>query len=320
MDRLVKKIRTIGFFFTFLSMLFCTGFFYACTVSEQSLADEKNYTQEDDQYKRKYEISLAEGEKPLRYWYHYVVSSLPGGYKVKVFHPDRKTLIEERSYSTPALTLLHGPYKNYWDDGSIRRQGIYQFGRKHGSWLECEADDGKSATGPYANDKKEGAWTQLDTNGLIESVYTWRDGVRHGKFYEYDTTGHKINEGIYSADTLVSELLKRPQIQKPFLKGCQGYYGLNVYACTESSLIKQVYNQLKYPTEARQMGIEGAVLVQWEVMPDGSVQNLRVPQALSDEIENECLRVLNYMSEWVPAHKDGIPIKWPMSLPINFKL
>jgi TonB family protein len=278
-----------------------------------------NYEQNDDQYKRKFDVKWAANEKPIRYGFHYVVSSIPEGYKVRVFHPDKKVLTEEKIYTTPALTLLHGSFKSFWDDGSIRAQGIYQFGRKHGSWLECEPGKGKSSAGPYLNDKKEGIWTQLDTSGLVESVYTWQDGLRHGKFFEYDTTGHKSNEGIYRADTLVSELFKRSRTEKPYLVICRNAYAKEVYACSQSTLVQRIYSQLRYPAEARQMKIEGSVLVQWDVMPDGRVQHIRVPQALSNEIEAECLRVLKDMPLWEPARRDGIPIKWTMSIPINFK-
>jgi TonB family protein len=68
------------------------------------------------------------------------------------------------------------------------------------------------------------------------------------------------------------------------------------------------------------MKLEGSAFAQWDVMSDGSVENIRIPQALSNEIEAECLRALKNMPEWVPARKDGVPIKWTVSLPINFKL
>lgn len=92
------------------------------------------------------------------------------------------------------------------------------------------------------------------------------------------------------------------------------------YTCSDATLIQKINASLKYPANARQNGIEGSVLVQWEVMPDGTVKNMRVPQGLSNEIETECLRVLSSMTDWVPASKEGIAIPWTMSLPINFQL
>lgn len=296
-------------------------FLFSCVASEKSLADKKAYAEDDPAaYRNKFEAKFEEGEKPIRYGYYYIVSTIPEGYRVRVYHPDKKTLTEKKTYSTSNLTLLHGSYESYWDDGSIRSQGIYQFGRKHGMWAESEPGKGKSSSGTYLNQRKEGQWTQLDTNGLIESIYTWHDDLRHGKFFLYDSTGKKANEGIYRADTLISELFKQPVTTKPFLKSCQEYVYGDVYACTESTLGATLYSNLRYPPQAKAMKLEGSAWVQWDVMPDGSVQNIRVPQSLSDEIEKEIRKSLRLNETWVPAYRDGKAVKYTMNLPVNFKL
>jgi TonB family protein len=314
-----RRIST-GKYASFMSLFMFMALLSACSTPQSSVADKKNYTEDDDTYKRKFDVSFDPNEKPIRYWYNYIVTGIPEGYRVRVFHPDKKTLTEDKTYSTPALTLLHGPYKSFWDDGSIRTQGAYQYGRRHGAWLESEAAKGKSSSGEYVNDKREGLWTQLDTNGMIESVYNWHDGLLHGKFYEYDGNGNKINEGIYRADTLIGELFKRTLVQKPYLNSCKDSYGMDVYICTESMLMQKIYSELKYPPKARQMNIEGTVVIQWEVLADGTVANLRVPASLSDEIEAECLHALSHMNEWAPALKDGVAVKSTVTLPVNFKM
>lgn len=256
----------------------------------------------------------------MRYWYHYIVSKVPEGYRVRVFHPDKKTLTEKKTYSTANLTLLHGPYEAFWDDGSIRSQGTYQYGRKQGMWVESEPGKGKSSSGNYLNQHKEGEWIQLDSNGLVESIYTYHDDKRHGKFFEYDANGMKANEGIYRNDTLMGQLLKRPETSKPYLKSCQETLLGDVYLCSETTFNANIFSSLKYPPKAKAMGIEGAAFIQWDVLPDGSVDNIRVPQSLSDDIEKEILRVFRANDKWIPAYRDGKPVKYTMSSTINFRL
>jgi len=292
--------------------------FSSCTVPPHG--GKGNYTRDDIQYKGRYEIAYQEGETPLRYWYHDVVTKIPRGYRVRVFHPDRKTLIEDKIYRSPALTLLNGPYKSYWDDGGIRAQGIYRGGKKHGTWLECEPGKGKSSSGPYQNDLKEGMWTQLDTNGLVESVYTWHKGKKHGKYFEFDTLGHKSNEGLYEGDTLISVLHPRPEFRKPYLADCASSDETAQQNCTQLALDQLVASQLRYPDKARQMGMEGNAVVQWDVMPDGKATHFRVPQGLSDEMLEACLKAIQGMPDWVPARKDGKPVRWTMSKTIRFAL
>ncbi|HQW03064.1 MAG TPA: energy transducer TonB [Saprospiraceae bacterium] len=291
---------------------------FSCSTSKQGMENKSDYTRDDIQYKNKYDIAFELHEKPLRYWHHYVVSEIPGGYRVRVFHPEKLTLIEQKTYCTSALTMLHGPYKSFWDDGSIRSQGAYHKGNMHGSWLECEPGKGKSSCGPFKKNRKEGVWTHMDTTGLMEYVYCWEEGSRHGKYYEYDTLGHKINEGMYQGDTLVSMVHNRSLIKRPYLKSCQSEEETNLSDCTDARLHQLVMQDLKYPTQSRQLGIEGQAVVQWDVLPDGKATNFRVPRSLSDEIGKACLDAFPTGEEWLPATLDGKPVKYTMSLTINF--
>lgn len=303
-----------------LSCLIAMTLAMSCGTPQSSLADVEKYTENDLEYRKKFDLALEENEKPLRYGYNYIVTQVPEGYRVRVFHPDKKTLIEDKTCSTPALTLLHGPCRRFWDDGSIREQGEYQYGRKHGIWVESEPGRGKASSGLFLNQRKEGEWVQLDSSGLVESIYTWKDDQRHGKFFLFDTNGQKINEGIYRADTLVAELFKRPVMQKPYLKSCEHPMYGNVYTCSESTLLQAIYLNLRYPSKAKANKIEGAALVQFDIEANGSITHLRVPQGLCNEIEEECKRVFKSMPEWVPARKDNQPVRYTMSIPINFRI
>lgn len=309
-----------AFSYPFIILVFAVSWILSsCTATPASLADKENYSDNDDQYRKSYTVTFDPGEKPLRYGYYYIVSQVEDGYRVRVFHPEKKTITEDKTYSTPALTLLHGSYNSWWDDGSIREQGIYQYGRKHSVWVESEPGKGKSVSGEYLNNRKEGLWTQLDSNGMIESVHTYVDGKLHGKFYLYDAAGQKINEGLYGADTLISELIKQPVITLPYLKSCIDYVE-DKNECTEATLAHYISENLKYPSTARKMELHGIAYAQWDVMPSGQVQNIRIPSSLSNEIGTEALKVIRNMPDWMPARQDGEPMKWTMSVPLNFKL
>lgn len=302
------------------SIILSLSILFSCTTSQQVITDKTDYTRNDIQYKDKYDIAFDKHEKPLRYWHHYVVSKIPGGYRVRVFHPDKLTLIEQKTYCNSALTMLHGPYKSFWDDGSIRTQGAYHKGKMHGSWLECEPGKGKSSCGPYRHDEKDGVWTHMDTTGLMEYVYVWEEGCRHGKYYEYDTLGHKINEGDYKADTLVSMVHSRSLVKRPYLRSCQAEVETKLSDCTDARLHQLAMEDLQYPPQSRQLGIEGEAVVQWDVLPDGKATNFRVPRSLSDEIGKACLDAFPTREEWLPATLDGQPVKYTMSLTIKFSL
>ena len=90
--------------------------------------------------------------------------------------------------------------------------------------------------------------------------------------------------------------------------------------CTDATLSTFIYNELRYPSAAKKNKIQGIVIAQWDIAADGSVRNIRVPLSLSNEIKEEVLRVLKNMPDWSPALKEGVPVKWTITLPINFSL
>lgn len=291
-----------------------------CVAPPSALENPKRFTQDRPEFKSRYKVDWTAGEKPLRYGYYYVVSKAPVGYAVRLFHPDKKVLTARESYSTSELNLLHGPYESFWDDGSIRSQGTYQYGRKHGSWLECEPARGKSSSGLYLNDKKEGLWTRMDTTGLIESTQEWVDGKRHGKWMQYDSAGVKVNEALYRNDTLVADLFMRPVERIPAVRECLDIAATNLGECTAGRIQAALLPAIRYPAVAREYGIQGTAILQWDVWPDGSVSDLRVPAALCDAIEAECRRVFTLLPPLVPGRLDDKPVRTTMTLPIRFSL
>lgn len=313
---MTRSHNTVIFSCTILLTLLVSS----CNTPGRGLGNQVHYSRDDSRYKDRYTIAFDHHEKPLRFWYHYVVSKTPEGYKVRVFNPDTKVLIEEKTYGSAALTVMEGPYKSYWDDGSIRTQGAYTNGQRCGSWLECEPGKGKSSSGPYVNDDKDGVWTHVDTSGLVEYVYVWQHGHRDGEYYEFDTLGRQSNEGMYSADTLISVDHPQMQARMPYLKSCQSSSGSEIPGCTEAKLTQLIMAHLRYPQAAREMEIEGVAVMEWDIMPDGSVSHLRVPRSLSSDIEQACLQALPEMPEWIPARKNGRPVKWTMSIPVRFTL
>ena len=123
---------------------------------------------------------------------------------------------------------------------------------------------------------------------------------------------------MYQGDTLVSMVHNRSLIKRPYLKSCQSEEETNLSDCTDARLHQLVMQDLKYPTQSRELGIEGQAVVQWDVLPDGKATNFRVPRSLSDEIGKACLDAFPTGEEWLPATLDGKPVKYTMSLTINF--
>lgn len=77
---------------------------------------------------------------------------------------------------------------------------------------------------------------------------------------------------------------------------------------------------LKYPTQARRMGVEGTVIVVFVVNTDGSIQDVEVLRGIGGGCDEEALRVVAGAPKWEPGKQRGRPVRTRMRLPIRFKL
>ena len=88
----------------------------------------------------------------------------------------------------------------------------------------------------------------------------------------------------------------------------------------EEALKKYVADNTRYPSVAKEMGIEGIVVVGFIVNTDGSLTNIKVIKFIDPDLENEAVRVVTTMPAWIPAKKDGTPIEAPSKVDVPFIL
>lgn len=83
---------------------------------------------------------------------------------------------------------------------------------------------------------------------------------------------------------------------------------------------KYLSGNLKYPTQARRMGIEGTVYVVFVVNTDGSIQDVEILRGIGGGCDEEAMRVVRNAPNWQPGKQRGKPVRVKMRLPIRFKL
>jgi TonB family protein len=77
---------------------------------------------------------------------------------------------------------------------------------------------------------------------------------------------------------------------------------------------------LKYPSQAREMGIEGTVYAVFEIKTDGSVHNIELLRGIGAGCDEEAMRVIAASPNWIPGKQRGRLVNVRMRLPIRFKL
>lgn len=77
---------------------------------------------------------------------------------------------------------------------------------------------------------------------------------------------------------------------------------------------------LKYPRQAAQAGIQGKVFVAFTVGSDGKVDNVSAMKGIGFGCDEEAVRVVKLMQNWLPGKQSGVPVKVRFTLPIAFQL
>jgi protein TonB len=76
-----------------------------------------------------------------------------------------------------------------------------------------------------------------------------------------------------------------------------------------------------YPDSARLNGISGKVFVNFIVDEKGGVIHVKVLRGIGYGCDEEAMRVIRFTSgNWIPAQRNGKPVKVKYNIPINFKM
>lgn len=84
--------------------------------------------------------------------------------------------------------------------------------------------------------------------------------------------------------------------------------------------MKWLTNNINYPKEAMEKGIEGRVIVRFVVTKNGKITNAEVVRPVDPLLETEALRVIRSMPDWIPGKRNGQNVDLQFTLPITFRL
>jgi periplasmic protein TonB len=80
-----------------------------------------------------------------------------------------------------------------------------------------------------------------------------------------------------------------------------------------------VAETVNYPAQARRIGIQGRVFVEFVVERDGTLTNIRTIKGIGAGCDEEAERVIAKAPKWIPGKQRGRPVRQKMILPINFR-
>ena len=88
----------------------------------------------------------------------------------------------------------------------------------------------------------------------------------------------------------------------------------------EKEMIKFISDNIKYPPKAKEMGIQGTVIASFIVNDKGKVVNVKIARGVGSGCDEEALRVINSMPDWIPGKQGGKEVAVSYKLPVAFRL
>ena len=85
-------------------------------------------------------------------------------------------------------------------------------------------------------------------------------------------------------------------------------------------LMKYINSHIKYPTMAMENNIQGRVVVQFVVTKNGSIGEVKVLRSRDKDLDNEAVRVVKSLPNFIPGKMTGQPVNVWYTLPVTFKL
>ncbi|MCB0518718.1 MAG: energy transducer TonB [Lewinellaceae bacterium] len=91
-------------------------------------------------------------------------------------------------------------------------------------------------------------------------------------------------------------------------------------AATFDGLQEYAANHLRYPAQARKAGIEGKVVLLFDISAVGKVTGIQVAQPLGFGCDEAAIEMVQNMPDWKPAMNYGIAVRNKKTVEFSFNL
>ena len=88
----------------------------------------------------------------------------------------------------------------------------------------------------------------------------------------------------------------------------------------DAALLKYLRENLKYPDNTKDRGVQGRLVIGFIVEKDGSLTDVKVLRPVDIDLDAEVLRLVKGMPKWIPGRHNGQRVRVRYLLPIHICL
>ena len=211
-----------------------------------------------------------------------------------------------------------GDSYEYYPNGKIYAHKKYVADKKGNSELLLDCRD---STGAVLASGGEGKWRVYGNNfSFVFEEGTVKGGLRDGEWKgdngdkahnvtfteQYAGGVLKSGKSVYAEDGKTYDYTVR-YVDAQFPGGLPAFG-------------RYIDNHVVYPPILRANRTQGKVLVQFSVLPDGSLDDFKIIQSPDSLFSTEAIKVVKSSPKWTPAYAFGKPVKASYTVPVNFSM
>lgn len=229
-----------------------------------------------------------------------------------------------------------GPFRYYHENGQLLSEGSYKDDLRNGTWFKYYPDGSDHQLLFYENGQRfvEKYWTSEGKLSVFNGSGAYKGQLREqggtyqveGIFRDYkkigEWKGYRSDGSLYFEETYENgELVSGTSYDED---GNSYQYVKTIVDAQPDGGMKDFYaflsGKLEYPYDARRMNIEGKVLTQLMVTPDGELVEVKTISSPHKVLSQEAERVIRKYGKWQPGKVRGQLVKMLFILPITFNL
>ena len=190
----------------------------------------------------------------------------------------------------------NGTSEYFYESGQLKEQVEYIHGQHDGELRYYYPDGQLQERESYVQDQPNGELTLYYPTGQLKRREQYAAGKR--------TTG----ECFAPEGTPI--LFFEFEIMPRYSEGDGGF----------PAIVTAIARNFNYPKDARRAGIQGRVLVSFNVTPQGTVADVKIVEPLFPSVDAEAMQAVQRLKRFTPGQQDGKSVKVSFTVPITLKL
>tara|TARA_B110000971_G_scaffold178647_1_gene184649 strand:- start:150 stop:806 length:657 start_codon:yes stop_codon:yes gene_type:complete len=156
-------------------------------------------------------------------------------------------------------------------------------------------------------------------DNLVLEESKWIENKAVGTWTKHDLKGKLISSRNFGVLIYSNEPIDGVYDNTKENDGCTNCE-LATYSTGESGMFQFMATNISYPSESKDKGSSGSVYIRFMIDKEGNTTPHSIMKGVDPFLDLETWQLIEKMTKWNPATKNGSPIESYWSLPVRFTL